>query len=45
MKVMLSPLQSHLTSEHTENCIKLKVTKDVTDTEQISKTLQDHNSH
>ena len=38
---MLSSLQSCLTSEHTENCRKLEVTKDFTSTEQLAKTMQD----
>ena len=42
MKAMWNPLQSSLTSEHTENCVKLEVTKYLTDIEQLAKTMQDH---
>ena len=40
MKAVLSALQSCLTSEHSEKYIKLKVTKYVTDIEQLAKTMQ-----
>ena len=45
MKAMLWPLQSRLTSENRENCLKLKATKDVIDLEQLAKTMQDQSSH
>ena len=40
-KTVLYPLQSHLTSEHSEKYVKLKVTKYVTDIEKLAKTMED----
>ncbi|BFZ03926.1 hypothetical protein BsWGS_06965 [Bradybaena similaris] len=45
MKAVLSPHRSHLTPEHSENCVKLKVTKYVPDIEELAKTMQGQGSH
>ena len=45
MKAMLGPLQNCLKSEHIENCVKIKVTKDTPDIEKLAKNMQDQSSH
>lgn len=45
MKAVLSPRRSRLTPEHSENCVKLKVTKYVPDIEELAKTMQGQGSH
>jgi hypothetical protein len=45
MKAVLNPQRSRLTPEHSENCVKLKVTKYVVDIEQLAKTMQGQGSH
>ena len=40
MKAVLNPQRSRLTPAHSENCVKLKVTKYVADIEQLTKTMQ-----
>ena len=45
MKSLLSPQRNRLTPVYSENCVKLKVTKYVTDIEQLPKTMKDQSSH
>ena len=45
MKAVLNPQRSRLTPEHSENCLKFKVTKYVADIEQLAKTMQGQGSN
>ena len=45
MKHILSPQRSHLTTEHSESCVKLKVTNYTPDIEILSKPVQGQGSH
>jgi hypothetical protein len=45
MKAVLSPNRSRLTPEHSENCVKIKVTQYIPDFEQLTKNIQGQGSH
>ena len=45
MKHILSSQRSRLTTEHSESCVKLKVTNYIPDIEILSKTVQGQGSH
>ena len=45
MKHILSPQRSRLTTEHSESCVKLKVTNYTPDIEILSKAEQGQDSH